>query len=409
MGQQSELSPGVRRPRILYLQYVNPAAYPPLEHSSTILADRGWDVLFLGIGALGAASLKLAAHPRIRHKQFGGAPRGWRQKVHFLGFIAWVWWHTVTWRPNVIYASDLLSNPVTWLVGWWTRAPIVYHEHDSPSRSETTRLESVWRWFRIRLARRADFYVLPNADRLEEYRRECRPAGMGFCVWNCPLVREVGPSRQDEPLAGIRVVYHGSVNSERLPFSILDALATLPANVELQVAGYTTIGWMDYFDRLRNHARDLGIGERLTILGPIPEREDLLSHCRKCDLGLAFMPKGSSDINMTHMTGASNKPFDYLANGLALMVSDLADWRSLFVDGGFGLACDPKDATSVANAIRWCVEHPQEVRAMGERGRLRIQSDWNYEKQFEPLLRELTRAAGLPRIEDGSTNLASAA
>ena len=36
------------RNRILYLQFTDPAGYPPLEHSSRILAARGWDVLFLG-------------------------------------------------------------------------------------------------------------------------------------------------------------------------------------------------------------------------------------------------------------------------------------------------------------------------------------------------------------------------
>ena len=30
---------------VLYLQYTSPANYPPLEHSSRILADAGWQVL----------------------------------------------------------------------------------------------------------------------------------------------------------------------------------------------------------------------------------------------------------------------------------------------------------------------------------------------------------------------------
>ena len=41
--------------RILYVQYTTPAGYPPLEHSSRILADRGWEVQFLGSGASGDA------------------------------------------------------------------------------------------------------------------------------------------------------------------------------------------------------------------------------------------------------------------------------------------------------------------------------------------------------------------
>jgi hypothetical protein len=33
--------------KTLYLQYTNPAGYPPLEPSSRILANEGWQVLFL--------------------------------------------------------------------------------------------------------------------------------------------------------------------------------------------------------------------------------------------------------------------------------------------------------------------------------------------------------------------------
>ena len=46
------------------------------------------------------------------------------------------------------------------------------------------------------------------------------------------------------------------------------------------------------------------------------------------------MPLTSDDVNLRTMAGASNKPFDYLARGLALLVSDLAEWKALFVDPG---------------------------------------------------------------------------
>ena len=93
------------------------------------------------------------------------------------------------------------------------------------------------------------------------------------------------------------------------------------------------------------------------------------------------------------MTGASNKPFDYLACGLPLLVSDLPDWREMFVAPGYARACDPSDAENVAAALRWFVENPGAARAMGERGRQRIAADWNYERQFAPVLSELTKGA----------------
>ena len=56
-------------PRILYVQYTNPAGYPPLEHSSRMLADAGWEVLFLGTGALGAGALRFPQHLNIEVRQ----------------------------------------------------------------------------------------------------------------------------------------------------------------------------------------------------------------------------------------------------------------------------------------------------------------------------------------------------
>ena len=54
-----------RPPRILYMQYEDPAAYPPLEHSSQILAERGWDVAFVGAEIVSDGALRLPNHPRI--------------------------------------------------------------------------------------------------------------------------------------------------------------------------------------------------------------------------------------------------------------------------------------------------------------------------------------------------------
>ena len=101
------------------------------------------------------------------------------------------------------------------------------------------------------------------------------------------------------------------------------------------------------------------------------------------------MPLQSDDVNEQAMAGASNKPFDYLACGLALLVSDLPEWRELFVKPGYGLACHPRDPESIARQLRWFVEHPIETRSMGAEGRRRILLEWNYEKQFLPVHQHL--------------------
>jgi glycosyltransferase involved in cell wall biosynthesis len=89
------------------------------------------------------------------------------------------------------------------------------------------------------------------------------------------------------------------------------------------------------------------------------------------------------------LTGASNKPFDYLACELAVLVSDLPDWCEMFVEPGYGLSCNPEEPLSIAAALRHFYNRPADTRLMGERGRKRILAEWNYETQFEPVLRTL--------------------
>src|SRR5436309_11953943 len=119
--------------RIVYIQYTNPAGYPPLEHSSRILAGAGWDVLFLGTRAFGASRLTFPPHPNVTVRQLPFCRPGLRQKIHYLIYSVWVFASVVAWRPRWVYASDLLSCPIALAISMIPGLRIVYHEHDSPS------------------------------------------------------------------------------------------------------------------------------------------------------------------------------------------------------------------------------------------------------------------------------------
>src|SRR6185295_11545986 len=117
---------------------------------------------------------------------------------------------------------------------------------------------------------------------------------------------------------------------------------------------------------------------------------DLLALSDVCDIGLALMPLEASDVNTRFMAGASNKAFEYLTCGLPMLVSDRPEWRTMFVDPGYARSCDPEDAESIADALHWYLRHPDRAQAMGEDGRQRVLSEWNYEAQFAPVFRVIT-------------------
>jgi glycosyltransferase involved in cell wall biosynthesis len=377
----------------LFVQYTNPAGYPPLEHSSRILADAGWQVLFLGTGSLGANVLCFPPHKRIEVRQLPFSPAGWQQKLHYLRFGFSALWWTLRWQPAWVYASDLLSCPVALLLSLLPGVRVIYHEHDSPASSNGSLFRNMSLAARRRLARRAKICVLPNKRRAERFDGEVnRSSNNGhqstFIVWNCPSLEEISTPRQAYDGGDLWVLYHGSIVPSRLPKTVFHAMTRLPSRVKLRVIGYETIGRLGYVKELQALAEQLGINRRVEFIEAVP-RKQLLEWCRKCDIGLALMPRESEDCNMQAMVGASNKPFDYLSCGLALLVSDLPDWRQMYVDTSYGLACDPEDPESIAAALNWFASHPDEMRSMGERGQQRIAMKWNYEEQFSPVFKQM--------------------
>jgi glycosyltransferase involved in cell wall biosynthesis len=284
-----------------------------------------------------------------------------------------------------VYASDAFSCPVSLLLSFIPGIRILYHEHDSPAPAPSRGFLGVVMRCRLRLARRAKLCILPNPNRAQRFLSEAGGTANVITVLNCPRREEISEPRPAARENGIWLHYHGSISGELLPISVLYALAELPEFVKLRVIGYETIGSQGYSERIKEVGRELGVLHRIEFPGAMP-RYELLQRCRQSDIGLALMPRDSNDSNMQAMAGASNKAFDYLACGLALVVSDLPDWRGMFVDPGYGVACRPEDQASITEALRNLIGDPDKMRAMGECGRQRIEREWNYERQFEPVL-----------------------
>lgn len=371
--------------RVLYVQYTNPGAYPPLCHSARILVAAGFDVAILGIAEDGEA-LHFPSDPRIAITLIPLQPPGWRQKLHYARFAMWACLWARRWKPSWVYVSDLLAAPIGLALHQMLGARTIYHEHDTPDAASSSIFVKAALAARRRLAAHADQCVLPNAERAQTFGR-----ATGRCdavtVWNCPMRAEVASRNGARGAVPMRVLYHGSIVPARLPVAVIEAVARVGASVSLTIVGYETIGHRGYVDRLKTLAQTLGIARNVNFAGSL-SRSDLMVHCARFDVGLALLPSDGG-FDEPNMVGASNKPFDYLACGLALLVSDLPDWRAAFVDTGFARSCDAASAESIAAALQWFVEHPAEREAMGARGRQKILEEWNYERAFAPVLQHM--------------------
>ena len=369
--------------RVLYVQYTNPAAYPPLVRGAQLLAESGAEVLMLGTRVRDVEALSVPPAQRVTVRLADAPEEGWRLKAHYGRFAAWVAREAAAWRPDWIYASDLLSAPLALGLSALTRARVVYHEHDAPTHDRPSWIIKRYLEARRRLLRQADLVVSPNADRAAHLSSLAGGRDV-LTAWNCPRRPTRQPVRWPKTDT-LRVIFRGSVNGDRLPLPVVDAIASAGVRVSLDVAGYETAGSRGYLAMLAARAGQLGVSERVRILGTVPDSE-LAVICEQCDIGLALMPMTTPDENMRHMTGASNKVFEYLSYGDAPLVSDLPDWRRTFVDPGYAFACDPTDSGSIARALEWAAGHRSELQDMSVRGWERLRTDWNYEHEFGPVL-----------------------
>lgn len=375
-------------PRVLAFIYGNPGAYPPLEHSAHLLVGQGADVHVIGINAIETSSLELAAAPGLTTELLPGMRPGWKQKLHYAQFCWRVARRALAYRPTLLHASDPLAALAALIASFVSRAPIMYHEHDALPNADgaETSFMTVVRWARARIVREARLVIVPQEQRLRRLQADVGRRDGIVRVWNCPLSQD-GLPEPEHRAEGLHLLYHGSIVPDRLPRAVLQALRSLPSAVHLHIVGYAPSGTPGYVKQLEQAASHLGIADRVHFVGPIPHRRDMLAYARRCHVGLSLMPMEATDPNLRFMIGASNKPFDYMACGLALLVADLDDWRAMYVEPGYARACDPRDSGSIATEILWYLENRHAAALMGEAGRQRIAEEWNYEHEFTPVAR----------------------
>jgi glycosyltransferase involved in cell wall biosynthesis len=121
---------------------------------------------------------------------------------------------------------------------------------------------------------------------------------------------------------------------------------------------------------------------------------------------LKFTKLGFALIMQTGMykiigTGNSRKIYSYMEAGIPLLVSRHPMLESLVKEIGCGLVVDESDPESIAEAVCFLLDHPQEAKRMGTRGREAFLQKYNWEKEepkfWEVYQRAINLHEGLPK------------
>jgi glycosyltransferase involved in cell wall biosynthesis len=228
-----------------------------------------------------------------------------------------------------------------------------------------------FRRFECAAARRVDGIVAATPAIARRF-----PSEKTVIVQNFPVVGELDRhTSMDDKRRSALIAYMGVISRERGICEVVQAIGQLPyPDIRLAMAGQFSS------PELEAEVHKMAGWNRVDFLGWC-DRPQLATLLSEAVAGVVtFLPAAN------HIESQPNKLFEYMSAGLPVVASDFPLWREIVEKANCGLLVDPAQPQEIADAITWLVEHPDEAREMGRRGRQAVLSKYNWDREFEVLL-----------------------
>lgn len=216
-------------------------------------------------------------------------------------------------RVDVVHANDLDTLAAGWLIARRARARLVYDAHELYSEFDPAppRIYRAFTgWAEGVLARRADAVVTVSDPIADELVRRLRLGRRPLVVLNCPSLADVPPRElPDVESMPLRAVYQGTLGPGRELADLLAIAAAAPEiGFTLRIPGVGR-------EELSNAAAGL---PNVSVAVPVAP-DDVIRAIEGEQVGLIF----DRPVTRNGELSLPNKLFEYLAAGLAVVVSDL--------------------------------------------------------------------------------------
>ena len=202
------------------------------------------------------------------------------------------------------------------------------------------------------------------------------PAAKTVLIRNFPIIDEFANSisrPQQEREAAF--AYIGAIADIRGAKEMVAAVAEFPAEtqVRLKFAGNYSP------PELRGELERMPGWKSVDSLGWLA-RQDVVDLLGRVRAGLVVLQPTPNYVEALPV-----KLFEYLAAGIPVVASDFPIWRQIVGEAACGLLVDPTNSKSIADAMRWILDHPDEADEMGRRGHELIARRCNWSTEFRRL------------------------
>ena len=169
------------------------------------------------------------------------------------------------------------------------------------------------------------------------------------------------------------LIYAGGLTKIRGILELINAMNYINECAELWLLGL----WES--EKFRKECEALNGWKFTKYLGFL-KQEIVYSYFKIADIGIVnFLPVPN------HLNSMPNKPFEYMACSLPIIMSNFTLWKKTFKD--CALFANPKDPKDIANKINIFLNNEKLRKSFGNNGRKLIEDKYSWEKEENKLLR----------------------
>ena len=281
-------------------------------------------------------------------------------------------------RPDVVQTYGFYSNLPGLIAAAWARVPVRIGGRRDLGDQRTAAQRAVDR-VAYRLAQR----VVANSDAV---RRRLVDAE-GIAPTKVVVIRngvDVGAWRPrdegaaDEPMVGMVAHFRAQKDHATFLRAAREVLAVIPS------VRFCLVGSGDLETETRRQVHELGLDSRVEFLGRLTG-EPLRTAVRRFDVSV---------LTSKDNEGLPNAVLESMIAGVPVVATAVGGTPEAVEDGITGFLVAPGAPSTVAERVLFLLKEPSAARAMGERGRGKIEREFTIGRmvaQFEGLYHDLSR------------------
>lgn len=277
-----------------------------------------------------------------------------RLRLNITAFLNWfcfnfgVLFVGVFTKPDIVYANDLDTLTVGYLISRICNSKLIFDSHEvwfyGYRYLHSTRFHQLlWRFLQKRLITKNDAVIM-TTDIRAAYMKKKYNLKKVHTIRNCSRFEEVKPSTllRDEfyiPTQNKILIYHGSIHKARGIYNIIEATRNIN-NVSVVFMGKGS-GLID----LRDYIIKNQLNDRMFVKDAV-HPDQVLRYISSADIGIQLF-----HYNFNHYTVISNKLFECIMAGLAVISNDYPEMKKIILEDNIGEVVDYRDNKKVKELI----------------------------------------------------------